>query len=207
MSDRPGAETGPAWAARDLYTSTYFGAKREFAEVVSSGARKASGWGILSAEHAVIEPWKEIEPYDTTIDDLGADPTNPDHHVPNRFVRRRPDGQEVVTEMDLWASQVASALMKWIGGHRPRRAKPWENNANTLLVLAGKSYVEPLVERGVFEYGISRMAGNPNQGHKQPLRTRFLFEEIDAGGIGEQMAWLSDAIERLAPHVTEQTEL
>lgn len=204
MSDRPGAETGPAWRAEDLYTSSYFAAKREFAELVTSWASETSGWGILSAEHAMIEPWKQLTPYDTTIDDLGDDPTNPEHRVPNRFGRRRPDGQPIVTEMDRWAARVASALMRWIGGHRPRRAKPWENNANTLLVLAGKNYIEPLRSRGVFEYGIARMAGNPNEGYKQPLRTRFLLEEIDAGGIGEQMAWLSDAIERLGPHVTEQ---
>ncbi len=197
MSDRPDAETGPAWRAADLYTSTYFSAKREFAEVVSPRSSETAGWAVLSAEHAVIEPWKEITPYNTTIEDLGDDPTEAAHRVPNRSGRRRPDGETIVTEMDLWASQVAYGLMKWIAGHRPRRATPWENDANTLLVLAGKSYVEPLRERGVFEYGIARMAGNPNEGFKQPLRTRFLFEEIDAGGIGEQMAWLSDAIERL----------
>jgi hypothetical protein len=76
-------------------------------------------------------------------------------------------------------------------------ADPWESDANTLLVLAGQDYVEPLRKRGVFEYGISRMTGDPNAGFTLPVETRFLFEELDAGGIGEQMAWLSDAVDRL----------
>lgn len=128
------------------------------------------------------------------------------------IARRRPDGQEIVTEMDRWTAAVAYGLMKWVAEHRPRQGKPWENNANTLLVLAGQDYIEPLRERGDFEYGISRMAGDPNEGYKQPLRVRYLFEEIDASGIGEQMGWLSDVIERLEPLIpdrseTKQTEL
>lgn len=44
----------------------------------------------------------------------------------------------------------------------------------------------------------SDMAGDPNQlCGGLPVEPRFLFEEIDAGGIGEQMAWLSDAVDRL----------
>lgn len=68
----------------------------------------------------------------------------------------------------------------------------WENNVNTLLVLAGQKYVEPLKERGVFEYGIARMTGDPNQGFKLPLETRFLFEEIENSGMFDQMSWMSD---------------
>lgn len=50
--------------AKDLYSSNYFGLKRQYAEEV------CYAWFILSAEHGVIGPGKEIEPYDTTIGDL-----------------------------------------------------------------------------------------------------------------------------------------
>ena len=206
LSNLPGADTGPAWRAEDLYTSTYFGVKREFAEVVTAWARgyDAGSWGVLSAEHGVVPNYRQLKPYDTSVADLGDDPTNPDHRVRNPFGRRRPDGQEIVTEMDKWAATVATTLCKWVAGFRARRAKPWENDANELLVLAGRDYVEPLRERGVFEYGISRMSGNPNEGYTFPLRTRFLFEEIPAGGNGEQMGWLSEAIGQLEPLVNDQ---
>lgn len=208
MTDIPGGETGPAWRSEDLYTSTYFGVKREFAELVTSWARgyDAGPWSVLSAEHGAVQNWELLKPYDTTIEDLGGDPTNPDHHVRNPFCRRRPDGQEIVTEMDHWAAKVATNLCRWVASYRPRRAKPWENDANELLVLAGKKYIEPLQERGVFEYGISRMTGDPNQGPKFPLQTRFLFDEIDAGGIGEQMGWMSEVIGQLEPLVNDKDE-
>lgn len=206
MSDLPGAATGPAWPAKDLYTSPYFGAKRDFAEVVTQWAAPhdgtdTAGWAILSAEHAVVEPWQDLQYYDTSVDDLGADPTNPDHRVTNAAGRRRPDGQEIVTEMDAWAASVATSLAKWLAGHRDRGQRRDECRADTLLVLAGQSYLEPLKERGVFEYGIARMAGDPNEGYTLPVDVRFLFENIPAGGNGEQMGWLSDAVSRLEPLV------
>lgn len=56
-----------ACEAREMYTSTYFRKKREFAE--SLGGH----WWILSAEHGAIRPRTEIEPYETHIDDVDAD--------------------------------------------------------------------------------------------------------------------------------------
>jgi len=38
--------------------------------------------------------------YDTTVNDLWADPANPGHRIDNPLGRRRPDGHELVTEMD-----------------------------------------------------------------------------------------------------------
>lgn len=214
MSDLPGAETGPAWPARDLYTSSYFSVKRDLADIVTAWARgyDTGQWAVLSAKHAVVPHERDLKYYDKKIDDLGDDPTNPDHRVNNPYGRRRPDGQQIVTEMDRWAASVAASLAKWVAGFRQRRAKPWENDANELLVLAGQDYINPLRERGVFEYGISRMTGNPNEGYKFPLEPRYLFEEIPAGGNGDQMGWMSEAISRLEPVVndvddSEQTEL
>jgi hypothetical protein len=206
MSSLPNAETGPAWRAEDLYTSTYFGVKRELAEIATAWARdyEAGAWSVLSAEHGVVPHWKNLKPYDTSIDDLGDDPTNPDHRVNGSTQRRRPDGEPIVTEMDNWATKVATTYAKWLAGFRDDGAKPWENDATEVIVLAGKDYIEPLRERGVFEYGISRVVGNPNEGYKPPVEPRYLFEEIPAGGNGEQMAWMSDVIERLEPLVNDQ---
>ena len=50
--------------AKELYTSTFFEKKREFAEVF------ARRWWILSAEHGLVEPDTVLEPYDTTVEDL-----------------------------------------------------------------------------------------------------------------------------------------
>jgi len=210
-----GGTEGPMWRAEDLYTSTYFGVKRELAEVLTRWARSVDGnpggWAVLSAEHGVIPHWKPVRDYDTTVGNLGADPTNPAHRVDNPHGQRRPDGREIVTEMDRWAASVAAGLSKWVAGFRDSAAGAGVD-PNKLLVLAGSSYTDPLVERGVFEYSISRMAGNPNIGRKFPLQERFLFDAIDAGGIGEQMGWMSEAIERLEaavpePMDTDQPEL
>ena len=180
-----GSTHGPAWRAEDLYMSTYFGVKREFAEVITRWAQSYEGnpgaWGVLSAEHGVIPHWKPLPAYDTTVDDLGADPTNPDHRVDNPHGRRRPDGREIVTKMDRWAASVAYGLCRWVACFRDGGVGG-AVEPNKLLVLAGSSYTEPLAERGVFEYGISRMAGNPNAGRKFPLQEQFLFDHIDAGG-------------------------
>ena len=50
--------------ARELYTSNYFSLKRQYAE------EYGDDWAILSAEHGLLDPDVEIEPYDTTIDDV-----------------------------------------------------------------------------------------------------------------------------------------
>lgn len=197
-----GADEGPAWQARDLYTSNYFASKRSFAERVSAWANDhdgLGGWAILSAEHDVLYPWQLVAPYETKIDDLGEDPTDPEDRVGNAGGRRRPDGQEIVTEMDAWAAMVAAGLARWVASYRDGPSTTDQSGVNSLLVLAGQSYLEPLRDRGVFEYGIARMAGDPNDVRhgRLDVNVRFLFEEIDAGGNGEQMAWLSDATERL----------
>jgi len=203
-----GGTEGPMWRAEDLYTSTYFGVKRELAELITQWARTTESnpgaWAVLSAEHGVIPHWKPVAPYNTTVDDLGTDPTNPDHRVDNPHGRRRPDGREIVTGMDRWAATVATGLSKWVAGFHDGAAGAGVE-PNKLLVLAGSSYLDPLVERGVFEYGISRIAGNPNTGLKFPLQDWFLFDQIDAGGIGEQMAWMSEAVERLEPALPDTT--
>lgn len=192
--------TGPAWKASDLYTSTYFRLKKQFAKGIASvdGSQdEASPWAILSAKHHILMPWEDVKYYNKSIDELGDHETNPDHRVDNPYGLRRPDGREIVTELDQWTRLVAFGLMKWIASFRDARDPPGTTNAQTLFILAGQNYINPLRDHGVFKYGISRMAGNPNQLTEFPIHTRFLFEEIDAAGNGEQMSWLSDAVDRL----------
>jgi len=204
-----GGKEGPMWRAEDLYKASYFAVKREFAEMVTAWARGRDGspWAVLSAEHGVVPALRPLAPYDTTIGDLGDDPTNPDHRVHNGMLRRRPDGEEIVTELDLWVTNVAYGLARWIGGFREGTGPVGKQNAKTLLILAGQDYIRPLRERGVFKFGITRMAGNPNE-QLRPIdvRVRSLFEEIDAGGIGEQMGWLSDSVDRLEPLINDVGE-
>lgn len=194
-------ETGPAWKGKDLYTSTYFGVKRDFAEKATQWARQRDGWAwsILSAEHYILPPWKPVKPYDTTINDLGDDYTN-DNHIATFPYQRRPDGEALVTELDKWVTMVAISLQRWLTMFDDAGASPHGSGTlRTLLVLAGQDYVEPLRERGAFD-GL----GNIRDAHYGiQVEPTFLFEEIDADGIGEQMAWLSDAVSQLEERRSE----
>jgi len=55
------------YEARQLYTSTYFKKKREYADAVGDQ------WAILSAEHGLLAPTEKVKPYETSIDDLDAE--------------------------------------------------------------------------------------------------------------------------------------
>lgn len=63
----PGTLQVKRYPAKDLYTSTYFQKKREYAEEVGDQ------WMILSALHGLLPPGEKIKPYDVTIDDLDDD--------------------------------------------------------------------------------------------------------------------------------------
>lgn len=79
------------------------------------------------------------------------------------------------------------------------------DNTPNGVIDDGKGYVEPLRERGAFD-GL----GNIRDGHHGiQVEPTFLFEEIDAGGIGEQMAWMSDAMSQVEERraETEQSTL
>lgn len=204
VQDSPYADESPAWAARDLYTSAYFGKKRNFAETVTEWAsdRLTPAWAILSAEHGIIFPDEIVSRYNTTVDDLGTDPENPEDRVSIDNIAnqpRRPDGKVVATEMDMWAHDVATTLSSWVKSFQPLdMADPQSRQgATNLLVLAGQRYLDPLRERGTFTYGSSRIYRVSDSKSGLPIQTRFLFEEIDAGGNGEQMRWLDNAVQRI----------
>lgn len=166
--------------AHSLYTSAYFGLKRRFAEAATqwAGQNQSSAWAILSAEHGVSPHGLEIKTYDTTIEDL--DEPAPEHIQGAAM----PNGEEVITELDWWARGCAPALETWL--RYPFRSDG-ETPCGQFLVLAGRSYIEPLRERGVF--------GGSHDG--LPVEPRFPFEEQELGGIGEQMAWLKTEAARL----------
>ena len=67
-------ETDAPVPAEDLYTSSYFGCKRRYAEAISYPADDAPdgtpGWTILSAKYDLLYPSLEVEPYDETIEGL-----------------------------------------------------------------------------------------------------------------------------------------
>jgi len=63
----PGKLRVKRYPAKDLYTSTYFKKKREYAETVGDQ------WMILSALHGLIPPGEKIKPYNVSIDDLDDD--------------------------------------------------------------------------------------------------------------------------------------
>lgn len=60
----PGKLRVKRYPLRELYTSTYFQKKREYAETFGDQ------WAVLSALHGLRHPDEEFEPYDVSIDDL-----------------------------------------------------------------------------------------------------------------------------------------
>lgn len=63
----PGTLRVKRYPLRELYTSTYFRKKREYAETV------ADEWCVLSALHGLRYHGEEFEPYDVSIEDLDDD--------------------------------------------------------------------------------------------------------------------------------------
>ena len=76
-----GKQESPA-AARELYTSQWFGLTRRFVE--NSG----SPWFILSAEHELVDPDHVIAPYERTLNTMGVE-------VRRDWARRVKDQMEV----------------------------------------------------------------------------------------------------------------
>jgi len=63
---------------------------------------------------------------------------DPDDRVENTYQRRRPDGQEIVTEMDLWATNVAYSLSRWVAGFREQGFPDLDHVASLVAVLQRK---------------------------------------------------------------------
>jgi hypothetical protein len=159
--------------AKDLYTSTYFAKKRDLAEALTAwaGEHQSSAWGVLSAEHGIIPNSIEIEPYDTTVEDLDGD------------------------ELDQWADRVRSGLTSWLNWPFSSDNDPRDSPCGRLVVLAGESYIQPLEARDAFKGTVKPdLKGAPGL----PAPPEFPFREHDLGGIGEQMAWLDERADEVA---------
>lgn len=166
--------------AEELYTSTYFDLKKQYAKLRSSPREDAPGWSILSAEHDRLYPGLEVEPYDTTIEDLRGEPSpvEPDAYQHTNYPWDEPLYHD---RLDFWTRRVHFGLASWLD---MKSGFPEEKpHCRRLIVLAGERYLEPLFENNVFE--------------PFPWENRFPFKENDFGGIGEQMSWLKDEIEFL----------
>jgi len=182
--------------ARNLYTSSYFAVKRQYAEAAVQWAktadRRANSWGILSAEHAILPPRLEVEPYDTTIDDLRGVPleSEPAYELPS--------GEPVATELDRWAMWVHSSLGSWL--RQPYAANQQESPCRELVVLAGGDYVNALRERDIFSGRPTAIRTGRETYRALPPKTtvRFAFQERDFDGMFDQMGWLSERVEELS---------
>lgn len=166
--------------AGELYTSTYFQLKKQYAEARSQPITEENelGWAILSAKHDLLFPHIEVEPYNTTVDDLREDPApvEPEAYQHTRYPWDEPLYN---TRLDFWARRVHYGLAGWLG---MKSGFPEEKpHCQRLIVLAGEKYLEPLFERDVFE--------------PFPWKNIFPFQEQDFSGIGEQMAWLKEETE------------
>ncbi len=125
--------------AQDLYTSPLFRLGRAWAE------QHADHWAILSARYGVLLPDRVIEPYDTTIAE----------HSPYGRARLSP------AEYATW---LYASVQAW----RCRYATG-PTQGPRLIVLAGREYWAPLVERSL------------------PLAVELPLEGL---GIGERLKWL-----------------
>jgi len=164
--------------AEDLYTSTYFQLKKRYAGGRSDEPEDRPGWAILSAEHDVLFPGLEVEPYNTTIDDLEGEPSpvEPEAYQHTSYPWDEPFYHD---RLDFWTRRVHYGLASWLG---MKSGFPEEKpHCRRLIVLAGEDYIEPLQENNVFD--------------PFPWETRFPFQEQDFSGIGEQMAWLKEEAE------------
>ena len=88
-------------------------------------------------------PHQTVAPYDTTIQDLRAEPVEGESHY------RLPSGKRAESRLDRWALRVHSALADWL--RRPYAADQQDSPCRELVVLAGSDYVDTLRECGIFD--------------------------------------------------------
>lgn len=81
--------------AREKYSSDYFEKKRAYAE------KHCEHWWILSAKYGAIPPWKEINDYDVTIDDV-----DPESFARSVYIALRADDSKWINgELEVLAGQ------------------------------------------------------------------------------------------------------
>ena len=107
--------------AYNLYTSSYFQKKREYAELVGDS------WSVLSALYGSLWPKSIIPPYDVTIDDYPLDVEAVENA---RYAT-----------LDEWAEDVLAGLEQAATNHAER--ENWDP-LDREIMLAGQAYLAPL---------------------------------------------------------------
>lgn len=159
--------------AAERYKGSYWVHKQRYGETC------ATAWKIISAKYGVLDPEQPIEDYDKTPDDLADVQVDSDAQLP--------DGTAVTTKLDLWALDVYHGLVEWVESI----SRPDERKIE-LEVLLGRSYRDPLEQRGVFDALEAR---------DEQITVTFPFqEEPEAqGGMFQQIGWMSSEIDGAAP--------
>lgn len=170
--------------ACELYRGAYWTCKRDYGQTIGDE------WRILSAKHGITDPNELIAHYDQSVEDIEGVPV----HADSDF--RLPNGRRVQTFLDRWAVNVYEGIRRWLifaGSHGSIDPRDVE-----LEVLLGRSYRDPLEERGVF----NRLRG------RGALEIAFPFQEVEqaAGGNGNQMGWMTDEVEDATAVATDGGE-
>lgn len=137
--------------AQDLYTSTHFQLKRRWAELY------CDGWLILSAEHGIVRPRKNLEPYDTSTRDLDED------------------------ELEAWVADVKQNL--WYRTHSYEgtpsgNEMAWDELPENfepnfeIVLLAGAAYADPLED--FFENDLPVPVYRPLEGMRIGVQNQWL---------------------------------
>jgi len=147
-------------------------------------------------------PHQTVAPYDTTIQDLRAEPVEGESHY------RLPSGKRAESRLDRWALRVHSTLADWL--RRPYAADQQDSPCRELVVLAGSDYVDTLRECGIFDGMFDQMDWLSDRTEEleataKPAR-RTELSAFDGGFERESATWQTDH-SGVDVEVTEQAEL
>ena len=135
-------ETSTPVPAASLYTGPLFSARRGFAE------SQTRPWMILSALHGVIEPGREITPYDTVISELSPE------------------------DLKTWKDAVRAKVLEYFGGRQGTIGKTVELHGGNDYVKAFQAATEGLgisVIPATLGKGVGSQLAIYKQGYKRPL--------------------------------------
>jgi hypothetical protein len=186
------SETGPqTWQARKLYTSVYFAKKRDFGDYITQWADDAEQYrmAILSAKHYVVPHRNQLEHYNQSIKDISKSALT--HSISDDLTAV--DGSSIETDYDLWVRNVTISMQEWLSTLTSTLPQhKYDPHSLKVAILAGSDYTKPLKE-SVFEYGLSNLSVEyDNRDWITTVTPRYIFDEIQAGGNGDQMGWLND---------------
>jgi hypothetical protein len=192
LTDVTTAPKRPTWKAREIYTSTYFGAKRDYADYITEWIDGPTEyrWSVLSAKHHVIPHTEHISRYNRSIDNI--DRENIEYYDPDTTLQTLV-GNTVTSDFDIWVRNVAETLQQWLSTLMEGLNQSTNDKATPqVVIMAGQTYTQPLKDY-VFEYGLTNLSSlkaNYETDWLKSVEPIYLFDEIPAGGNGEQIEWL-----------------